>query len=174
MELFFMCLKIFLARIVDVSLGTVRTIMVVKGKNVYAALVGFLEVTIWFLIVKDALNNDFNSPWIVISYAAGFASGTCLGGLISSRFIKSKLNVQIIIDSEKNDLINILRDNGFAVSVVSAKGYNDSNKLLLLVEIDNTRLEVLEELVKNYDKKAFIIVNETKYVQNGYFRSIAK
>ena len=174
MELFFMCLKIFFARIIDVSLGTVRTIMVVKGKSLFAALVGFLEATIWFLVVKDALNSAFNSPWIIVSYAGGFASGTYLGGLLSSRFIKAKLNVQIIIDNEKAELINLLRDNSFAVSVVNAKGYQDSNKLLLLVEIDNNRIEALENLVKNYDEKAFMVVNETKYVQNGYFRSIVK
>lgn len=174
MELFIMCLKIFFARIIDVSLGTVRTIMVVKGKSVFAALVGFIEATIWFLVVKDALNSAFNSPWIIVSYAGGFASGTYLGGLISSRFIKAKLSVQIIIDGLKAGLIDLLRENSFAVSVVSAKGYQDSNKLLLLVEIDNDSLETLEDLVKKYDEKAFMIVNETKYVQNGYFRSIVK
>ena len=174
MELFLLCLKIFCARIIDVSLGTVRTIMVVKGKSLYAALVGFLEATIWFLVVKDALNSAFNSPWIIISYAGGFASGTYLGGLLSSKFIKAKLSVQIIIDNEKAGLIDLLRENSFAISVVSAKGYQDSNKLLLLAEIDNDRLESLENLVEEYDDKAFIIVNETKYVQNGYFRSIVK
>ena len=174
MELFIMCLKIFFARIIDVSLGTVRTIMVVKGKSVVAAMVGFLEATIWFLVVKDALNSAFNSPWIIVSYAGGFASGTFLGGLLSSRFIRAKLNVQIIVDSSKSELIDLLRDNSFAVSVVSAKGYQDSNKLLLLVEINDDRLETLEELVKKCDEKAFMIVNETKYVQNGYFRSIVK
>jgi len=174
MELFLMCLKIFFARITDVSLGTIRTIMVVKGKSIYAALVGFVEITIWFLVVKDALNNDSNSFLIVISYAGGFSVGTALGGIISSRFIKAKLNVQIIIDDLKDDLIDILRNDGFAVSVVSAKGYQDSNKLLLLVEIDNTRLDSLEKLLKKYDEKAFIIVNETKYVQNGYFGNVVK
>ena len=174
MQLFFMCLKIFFARIIDVSLGTVRTIMVVRGKSLYAALVGFLEVTIWFLVVKDALNSTFNSPWIIISYAGGFASGTYLGGLISSRFIKSKLNVQIIIDNDKAELVSLLRENRFAVSVVSAKGYQNSSKLLLLAEIDNSRLEFLEDLVKSFDDKAFVIVSETKYVQNGYFHNIVK
>lgn len=174
MELFFMCLKIFFARIIDVSLGTLRTIMVVKGKNIYSAIVGFLEATIWFIVVKDALSGDYNSPWIVISYASGFASGTAIGGLISSRLIKSKLNVQIIVDSASYGLIEILRNNNFAVSVVDARGYQGSNKLLLFVEIDNDRLEQLEKLVEEYDDKAFMVVNETKYVQNGYFKSVVK
>lgn len=174
MELVFLCLKIFFARIIDVSMGTTRTIMVVKGKTVIAVLIGFIEAVIWFIVVKDALNSDFSSPWIVVSYAGGFACGTGLGGKLSAKFIKSKLNVQIIIDAEKTDLINHLRDNSFAVSVVSARGYQDSSKLLLFVEIDGERLEDLENLVKKYDEKAFVVVNETKFVQNGYFRSIVK
>ena len=97
-----------------------------------------------------------------------------LGGVLSAKFIKAKLNVQIIIDSSKAELINHLRENSFAVSVVNAKGYQESSKLLLFVEIDSARLEVLESLVNEYDDKAFIVVNETKFVQNGYFRGIAK
>ena len=169
-----MCVKIFFARIADVSLGTLRTIMVVKGKNIFAAMVGFIEATIWFLVVKDALSSGFNSPWIIISYAGGFASGTAIGGFISSKFIKGKLNVQIIIDSSSSDLTNILRENNFAVSVVNAKGYQDSSKLLLFVEIDSSQIERLEEIVKEHDERAFIVVNETKYVQNGYFKSVVK
>lgn len=174
MELVFLCLKIFFARIIDVSLGTTRTIMVVKGKTLVAVMIGFIEAVIWFIVVKDALNSDFNSPWIVVSYAGGFACGTGLGGLLSARFIKAKLNVQIIIDSEKAELISLLRDNKFAVSVVNAKGYQNSSKLLLFVEIDSSRLDDLESLVKEYDDKAFVVVNETKFVQNGYFRSVVK
>lgn len=174
MELLLMCLKIFFARIIDVSLGTVRTIIVVKGKNVFAACVGFLEAMIWFLVVKDALNSGINSFWIVISYALGFAFGTAIGGIISSRFIKAKLNIQIIVDSNSINLINVLRDNEFAVSVVDAKGYKESDKLLLLVEIDSDKLEEIKHLVKENSQKAFIVVNETKYVQNGYFKNVVK
>ena len=148
--------------------------MVVKGKTIVAVMIGFIEAVIWFIVVKDALNSDFNSPWIVASYAGGFACGTGLGGMLSAKFIKAKLNVQIIIDSSKAELINHLRENSFAVSVVNAKGYQESSKLLLFVEIDSARLEVLESLVNEYDDKAFIVVNETKFVQNGYFRSIVK
>lgn len=174
MELVFLCIRIFLVRIMDVSLGTIRTVMTVRGKNIIAALIGFVEVTIWFLVVKDALNSASNSLWIAVSYAGGFATGTFIGGFISKTFIKSKLGVQIIIHEEKKKVVDLLRENGYAVSVVSAQGFEGSNKLMLFIEIDNNHLLELEELVKRYDEKAFIVVNETKYVQNGYFRGVAK
>ena len=87
MATFSMCIKIFCARLIDVSLGTFRTINTVKGKDLAAASIGLVEITVWFLIVKEALNTDNNSIWIVISYAMGFSVGTYIGGKISKRFI---------------------------------------------------------------------------------------
>lgn len=173
MDVFFMCIKIFFARITDVSLGTIRTVFVVKGKNLYSALIGFIETFIWFLIVKDALNGS-NSLWVVISYAGGFALGTYIGGKVSGSVIKLKLNVQIIIDEDSADLIDILRSHQFAVSVVSANGYQGSNKLILFMEIDSDRLSELKNLVNDCEKKPFMVVSETKDVINGYFVGVSR
>ena len=81
MSLFFLCIKVFLARIVDVSLGTFRTIITVKGKALYASIIGFFEVLIWFLVVKEALNTNETGILIGISYALGFAAGTYIGSV---------------------------------------------------------------------------------------------
>ena len=61
MELLFLCLKIFFVRIIDVSMGTVATILTVKGKKILASVIGFIEILLWFLIVKEALNTDETS-----------------------------------------------------------------------------------------------------------------
>ena len=103
-----LCLKIFFVRILDVSLGTLRTMITVKGKNLYASLIGFFEILVWFLIVKEALNTDNTSIWVAISYALGFATGTYLGGILSSKFISGNLSLQII--TNKLEIVNKLRD----------------------------------------------------------------
>ena len=87
MELLFLCLKIFFIRICDVSLGTVRMIVTVKGKTLLASLIGFIEVLIWFLVVKEALNTDSTSIFVALSYAGGYATGTLVGGTLSKKFI---------------------------------------------------------------------------------------
>lgn len=69
MNILILCLKIFFVRIIDVSLGTVRTIITVKGRRVVASMVGFVEVFVWFLIVREALNTDEVSIWIAVSYS---------------------------------------------------------------------------------------------------------
>ena len=166
--LLFLCLKIFFVRIIDVSLGTVRTIFSVKGKNLIASLIGFAEITVWFLVVKEALNTDENSLWIVFSYASGFSTGTYIGGIISNKFIKSNLGVQVITNN--NNIINILRDNGFGVSVIDIKGEKDEKKYMLYISITNKNYTELEKIIKSYDEKAFIVVNEIKIIENGFIK----
>ncbi len=168
MDLFLLCLKIFFARLIDVSLGTFRTINTVKGKDVIAALIGIVEITVWFLIVKEALNTDNNSLWIVTSYALGFSVGTYIGGKISKWFIKSNLEVQVILSSKNDEIVNKVRKEGYAVTVIEVKGTNDL-KYMLYIQIKDKSLENLKEIIKKLDNKAFIVVNETKYVENGYF-----
>ncbi|MDD4036522.1 MAG: DUF5698 domain-containing protein [Bacilli bacterium] len=167
--LLMLCIKVFLVRILDVSLGTVRTILVVKGKRLIASLTGFIEVTIWFIVVKEALNTPETSLWIAVAYAGGFATGTYLGGFISEKFIKGNFTVQVIT-GKKDDMVKILRDEGYGVSVIDIRGKEDKEKYILFIQIDKKRFGHLRDTVKKIDSKAFIIVNETKYVQNGYFK----
>lgn len=171
MEILLLCIKIFLVRIVDVSLGTFRTIITVKGKALYASIIGFIEVFVWFIIVREALNTEINSIWIAISYSLGFATGTYIGSFISNKFIKSTFSFEII--TAKYDMISTLRDKGYGVTVLNVEGKDDTkDKFMLLIEIDNTALSILKNTIRKIDKEAFIIVTETKYVQNGYFKSV--
>ena len=78
-----LCIGIFCARLIDVSLGTVRTILSVKGKTIFATIIAFFEVLIWFMVARQALNTDIESFWIPLAYSAGFATRTLLGIVIS-------------------------------------------------------------------------------------------
>ena len=168
MSIFFMCLKIFVARLIDVSLGTFRTINTVKGKELVAALIGLVEITVWFLIVKEALNTNDNSIFIVISYALGFSVGTYIGGKISKKFIKSNLEVQVVLSSKSDEIVNTIRTEGYGVTTIEVSG-SKNKKYMLYIQIKNKSFEHLKQLIKKLDKNAFIVVNETKYVENGYF-----
>lgn len=163
-----MCMKIFFARLIDVSLGTFRTINTVKGRDLVAALIGVVEITVWFLVVKEALNTDNNSLWIVFSYAMGFSVGTYIGGKISKVFIKSNLEVQVILSSKDDNIVNKIREAGYGVTAIEVKGNKDT-KYMLYIQIRDKSLENLKRIVRKLDNKAFIVVNETKYVENGYF-----
>ena len=164
-----LCLKIFFARILDVSLGTIRTIFTVKGKTLIASLIGFVEICIWFTVVREALNTDETSLWIMVSYAAGYATGTYIGGKLSGKIIKTNFSVQVITSNLK--LADLLREAGYAVSLINIQGQEETtDKYMLFIEIRNKNLEHLKEFIREKDEKAFIVVNETKYVQNGFIK----
>ncbi len=170
MELFILCLKIFFTRIIDVSMGTCRTIVTVKGKRTLASIIGFVEVLIWFLIVKEALNTDETSILVGVSYAAGYAAGTYIGGWLSATFIKGTFGVQVITSSKDDSMVEKLRNSGYAVSVINVKGQDKTNeRYMLFIEINKRKFKHLKSIIKSLDEKAFIVVNETREVENGYF-----
>lgn len=171
MEVLILCITIFLVRIIDVSLDTIRVIYVIKGEKVISALVGFFEVLVWFLIVREALNTELTSIWIAVSYAGGFATGTLVGGFLSEKFVGGKLSVQAILSTRNDEIVCDIRKAGYAATVMDVRGQNeDQPKYMLLMEIDKRRVENLKKLIKSLDEKAFIVVNETKTVYNGYFK----
>lgn len=171
MGLLLLCVKIFFIRILDVSLGTVRTIVTIKGKTALASIIGFVEVFVWFVIVKEALNTPETSIFVAIAYAGGYAAGTAIGSVISDKFIEGNLTIQTILSNNNDDTVNSIRKAGYAVSVIDVKGRDEGQpKYLLFMEINKKRLSHLKKVIKELDDKAFIVVNETKMVHNGYFK----
>ena len=169
MDLLFLCIKIFLVRIIDVSLGTFRTMQMVKGKAFISAFIAFFEILVWFLVVKEALQTESNSIFIAISYSLGFATGNYIGALLSDKLITGNVSVQVFTNN--NNLEKILREHGYGVSSVVYTGYEEgAHKHMLFINVDKKKEKALRELIKKNDKEAFIIVNETKYVENGYFK----
>lgn len=161
-----MCLEIFFARIIDVSLGTIRTYITIKGKTIIAAIIAFIEVTIWFVVVKEAIAADTNF-FIVISYASGYTVGTMLGTYISKTFIKGLIRVEIITSQATKKNIEFIKKAGYGVSVISLK---NSNKDLILIEAQNKELKKIKRMIKDIDESAFVVVNESKLVYNGFIK----
>ena len=106
MDLFSQCLLIFFVRIIDVSMGTLRTVLVVRGRRLTGAFIGFFEVLVWFLIVSQALTSDSNSIWIAIAYASGFSTGTFVGSWIEEKLAIGSSSFNIITKGLRYDLVD--------------------------------------------------------------------
>ena len=171
MELLFLCLKIFFARIIDVTLATLRTVYSVKGKTLLAGIIGFIEATIWFIVVKEALNTDIQSPFIVMSYAGGFAAGSVLGTFVSKTFVNSQIKVEVITTKATPDNVEKIRIEGFGVSVLDILDDDDDvDKKMLIITLNSKHLEELKRILRHIDRNAFVVVNESKIVQNGFIK----
>lgn len=161
MNLLLTCLKIFFARILDVCISTVRTTFVLRGKTIIVAILAFFEITIWFLVAREALNTELNF-FIVISYSGGYTTGTILGTLITHKFINS--NMELIVISNKIKNTKKIKDANYGVTIIN----KDKNQTVLLIETDKKRLEELTNLLHKLDNKAFITIKETRTIINGY------
>ena len=167
-----LCLKIFFARIIDVTLGTVRTVLVVRGRRFTPAFIAFFEVLIWFVIAREALTTDVTSILIPICYAAGYATGTYIGGFISNNFVDGLIGVQVTTKTGNlQKMLNDIRKEGFGVSVIELKNPQDNeDKSMLLIQLNKSKLKVLTHSVRSHDPDAFVVINETKYAQNGVIK----
>lgn len=161
MTLLLTCLKIFFARILDVCISTVRTTFVLRGKTTIVAILAFFEITIWFLVAREALNTELNF-FIVISYSGGYTTGTILGTIITHKLINT--NMELIVISNKIKNTKKIKDANYGVTILN----KDKNQTVLLIETDKKRLEELTNLLHKLDNKAFITIKETRTIINGY------
>lgn len=164
----FLCLLVFFARIVDTSLSTLATVFIVKDRTVFAVLMSFIQVFVWFIVVRETLNSADSAFLLALSYSAGYACGVMVGMYLSDKYIVSNVSVNIVV-KQKKEVVDALINHNFAVSVSRVKGKDlISNKYMIFVATTNKKLPLLKKLVTEIDSHAFIVVSENKYVVGGY------
>ncbi len=170
MEIFILCVTILVCRVIDVALATIRSVFNIKGKKMIASVVGFTEALIWFLVVRQALDVQTGGIYVALAFSFGFAIGTYVGGLIVAKVDRGNIQVQIITSVANKQLIKILRDQGYAVTVVDVKKSEFSEeKIMLFLEVMNNHFLAIKQIIQDVDEKAFIMVHESKTVINGFF-----
>jgi uncharacterized protein YebE (UPF0316 family) len=151
-------LLIFLARIGDVSINTIRIIYVLGGRRWTATLLGFFESFIWLMAIRQIFEHMDN--WICyIAYPAGFASGIFVGMLIEERIAYGKVIVRIITRKDVVSLIEYLNGLGFRYTHVNAQG-PDGHENLVFTVLERERLEDLLFELKEILPTAFYTVEK--------------
>ncbi len=170
-----LCIIIFFSRIIDVSLGTVRTIMTVRGNRKVAALIGFVEVMIWFMVVREALNTDETSIFIAIAFAGGYAAGTFIGGLVAKIILPSNSLVQVITSKRDPELLKTISNAGFSMTVSDVYGRDHiTEKYMLFIYVGGKYVFKLKNIIIKSDPLAFISISEGKSAINGQIVPIEK
>lgn len=168
-EVLILVITVFFARLTDVTLRTIRTILLIDGKKYIAALLGFFEVSIWLLVIRNAITSTEGVVYIALAYGLGFALGHILGITLVERFVKQINKVVIVTTSTNDHLLKALRNKQFGVTKVEAYGILETKKYYLYLEILASRLETLNQVLAQYDPTAFVIINKSKEAINGHF-----
>lgn len=162
-------LLIFFARIIDVSLGTVRIIYVARGLKILSPIFGFFEIMIWLLAIGQIFQN-FTNPVYYLAYASGFAAGNFIGIIIEERLALGRIVVRIITQIEATNLVNSLRKAGYGVTVVSAEGSTGPVKLIFTI-VERKETERVIDMVQQFNPKAFFSVEDVRVAREGIFPS---
>lgn len=160
---------LFFARIFDVTLGTFRMIMIVRGKRAWAAVAGFFEVLIYISALGWVMSS-LNDPFKIVAYAAGFATGTFVGGLVEEKLAIGILTMQVIPGSREQAeaLTNEARQRGFGVTVLTGEG-REGPREVLMVSLDRRAQNTLLRLVDELAPGSFLTALDTRSTRGGVF-----
>lgn len=165
-------LLIFLARILDVTIGTLRIIFVSKGLKHFAAVLGFFESLIWLIAVTQVMQN-LNSWHTYIAFALGFGAGNYVGIVLEERIALGNLLIRVITQKEANELVSVLRKEGYGVTSVEARGESGPVKLIFSIT-KRKNVNKIISIIKKYNPNAFYTIEDMRYVNQTYTLPLTK
>ncbi len=160
-------LLIFLARICDVTIGTVRIILVARGHKILAPILGFFEILIWIMAISQIMSNLDN--WVsYLAYALGFATGNYIGMLVEEKIAMGIVGLRLVTNKPATQLIEALKENGYGHTHMDANGATGPVNVVFIT-VNRKNLNELIDLINVYNKGAFYTVEDIKLVNKGIF-----
>jgi len=160
-------LMIFLARISDVTIGTIRIIFLARGNKTLAPVLGFFEVLIWIIAISTIMKHLDNSV-CYFAYAAGFATGNFVGIKLEERLAIGVLLVRIFAREESSRMTEVLHNAGYGTTVVKAKGHYEEVSILYSI-VKRHDLKELSALIHSVNPDAFYTVEDIRSASHGIY-----
>ncbi|CAN5802037.1 DUF2179 domain-containing protein [soil metagenome] len=163
---------IFLLRVCDVSMGTLRTIAVVQGKLTFSVFLGFFEVLLWVLGVSQVITGLQESPILAVAYATGFAAGNGVGILIERRLAMGSVVIRIISTGSGPQIANALRQLGQRLTTFQGQG-RDGPVTLVYITCTRRQLPRLLAAARVTDPRLFYTVEPLRESSSGLTAPLA-
>jgi uncharacterized protein YebE (UPF0316 family) len=166
-ETILVALGIFIARLVNQSIDTIRFMMTIRGRKLAAWILGFTE-TVIFVVTLSAVFSNLTNILYIVAYSAGFATGNTLGMLIEERLAIGHVNLRIISPKRGSAIAEKLRAEGFAVTEIPARG-RDGMVTLLDVSVRRKQVKRVHTIAAKIDEAAFITGEELRPMLRGFW-----
>ena len=160
---------IFLLRIADMSLDTVRVMMIIRGKKLVAWILGFFQAVIFIVAIASVLQN-LDNPINLIAFAAGFATGIVVGMMIEERLAIGHIQMNIVSPSRGSAVAEKLSHEGYAITEIPARG-KDGMVTMLSCGVLRRNVRKVITLVNQVDQNAFITTEDLRPVRRGTWRA---
>lgn len=163
---------IFLSKIIDQSIGSMRIIFVSKGYKLLGPLLGFFEVIIWLVAIGQIMQH-LDNIWCYLAYGAGFATGNYVGIYLEERLSLGTVLVRIIPKKDTSELIANLKEEQFGVTFLDAEGSKGPVNIILTI-VKRKRLSLVIDIINKHNPLAFYTVEELKSVNSGVINTKSK
>jgi uncharacterized protein YebE (UPF0316 family) len=164
---FVLPLLIFVARVADVSMGTVRVIFVSRGLKYIAPIIGFFEILIWLLAIGQIMKN-LSNPACYVAYAGGFAMGNFVGIWIAEKLSLGVVLIRVVTKKDASGLVGYLKSADYGVTSVDGHGAAGEVKVVFTI-VPRREAQRVVELIKRFNPKAFYSIEEVGFVEKGVF-----
>jgi uncharacterized protein YebE (UPF0316 family) len=165
----FLPVMIFLARICDVSMETIRVIYISKGIKYLAPIIAFFEIVIW-LLAMEVVMKDLSNIANFFAFAFGFAMGTYIGLVIEEKLSIGMVILRIITTEESNEeIISFMRSENYGITTVDATGSRGNVKISLSL-VNRVDIPRITQHIQLTNPHAFFSIEDVRYVNEGVFR----
>lgn len=170
-DLFLAALLIFSLRLVDVSLGTVRIVLLTRGIQWQAGLVGFFQALTWVIAAGQVINN-LDDPVRIVAFAAGFAGGTVLGVAVERWLAVGTTILRVVAPVDSPQVAAALREEGFKVTVLNGEG-RDGDVRLTFTVIPRRMSKTAVGVIRGINPDAFVVLEDVRAPEPRYRKSTA-
>ena len=157
------------AKIVEITIQSLKTCMMVKGQRLKAAGLGFVECTIWGLVISTLIGTLGDNLLLLVFYCAGYATGLFLGSTLESKIALGTSNLELIASDESTEKITAyLKENGRGYTVLAGQGSKEKMNMIFIVLPRKEAPRTLKEIRHVCDNKVFVSVSEVSKYAGGY------
>ncbi len=163
------CFLVCAAKIVEITIQSLKTCMMVKGQRLKAAGLGFLECTIWGLVISTIIGTLGDNLFLLLFYCIGYATGLFLGSTIEGKIALGTSSLEIIASEESTEkIIPYLREHKKGFTIFEGHGSKDKMNMIFIVLPRKEAGRVLKEIRRECDNKIFVVASDVSKYAGGY------
>ena len=164
-----MCFVVCAAKIVEITIQSLKTVMMVKGERFKAAALGFLECVLWGLVISGIIGTLGDDYFLLAFYCVGYASGLYLGATLENKIALGTSNLELIANNESTEkIVEYLKENGKGYTVFEGRGSKEKMNMIFIVLTRKETPKVLKEIRACCDDKVFVVASEVSKYTGGY------
>ena len=163
------CFIVCAAKIIEITIQSLKTCMMVKGQRLKAAGLGFVECTIWGLVISTIIGTLGDNLFLLAFYCLGYAAGLFLGSTLEGKIALGTSSLQLIAnDANTKKITEYLKENSRGYTVFEGQGSKDKMNMIFIVVPRRDSLPLLKKIRRICENNVFVVVDDVNKYAGGY------